>query len=72
MKLDDFAEDHDQDEGYRATIEAFSSKVPLQASVLPSTIDNIAELIEQRYVKEVKTEEQSLLPFKIAKIEVVA
>eukprot|EP00973_Karenia_brevis_P026105 3602919-Karenia_brevis.AAC.1 len=69
MKLDDVAEDYDQDEVYRATIEAFSSKVPLESSILPSTIDTIAELIEQRDVKEVKTEEQSLLPFKIAKIE---
>eukprot|EP00973_Karenia_brevis_P011277 1525891-Karenia_brevis.AAC.1 len=49
-RLDEAAEDQDQDEAFQATVEAFLSRVPLESSILPSTVDNIAELIEQRSI----------------------
>eukprot|EP00973_Karenia_brevis_P056316 7832556-Karenia_brevis.AAC.1 len=43
---------------------AVASSYPPEPDILPSVVDNIAKLIEQRDVKDVKTEEHVPLPFK--------
>eukprot|EP00973_Karenia_brevis_P090007 12400512-Karenia_brevis.AAC.1 len=70
-RLDEQADDQDLDEVCQAMSGATSSMTPLESSVLPSTVDNIAELIEQRTLEDVKTEEHLPVPLKTPKVEVV-
>eukprot|EP00973_Karenia_brevis_P017565 2409027-Karenia_brevis.AAC.1 len=50
-RLDESAEEEDQDEVLRSVEEA-SGRAPLESNILPSTVDNIAELIEQRSIED--------------------
>eukprot|EP00973_Karenia_brevis_P064446 8953426-Karenia_brevis.AAC.1 len=51
---------------------AITSSRSLEPEILPSAVDNIAKLIEQRGVKDVKTEEHVPLPFKSTRPTVAA